>query len=281
MAVPRIVIENARGEALDLSADPRYIPILTGTGPPTATINRAKIATADGTRYNSATVNERNMLLTVYFKQDVSRARRNLYNWIASKGYIKIYHYTEELSVWAEGYIEAVEFDEWSLMQCVQASIVCPQPFWMDLRETYTDGSNVDSLFEFPFAIAEAGVELSSIDQTSSTVVYNRGQVETGVTFELVAKLRSLQPRIYNLSTGQYIGFYVDMFPGERLIVTTTTGHKSVTHISDGVHTNAISTLMEGSSWLQMAVGANEYSYTVDEGQMDLKIYHTNMYQGV
>lgn len=280
--VPLIKIENARGEVLDLSADPRYVPVLTGTGPPPATINRSKIAVADGTRYNSATVEERALLLTIYIVRDVARARLNLYRYITSKGYIKVYYQSDGLDVWVEGYVETVEIDPWTQDQNMQVSIVCPQPFWRDAKETATNASNVFDLLEFPFSIDSDGIELSRSDIANSTIIKNNGHVETGVVFELVAKMRSLQPRIYNLTTGGFIGFYVDMFAGERLLINTTQGSKSVTHIdADGVRSNYINTIMEGSSWLQMAVGENEYSYTVDEGEMELSIYHTNMYQGV
>ena len=54
-----------------------------------------------------------------------------------------------------------------------------------------------------------------------------------------------------------------------------------MTHIRDGVRTNYINTMMEGSAWLQMAIGANEFSYTVDDGDCTLGIYYTNEYIGV
>lgn len=283
MSVPKIKIENARGEVLDLSTDPRYLPILTGTGPPPATINRAKASTTDGTQYNSATVGERNLLLTVYFKQDVARARLNLYRYVSSKQYIKVYYQNNGLDVYAEGYVEMAEVNPWEQNQCLQVSIVCPWPYWRDVAETYTDASNVSPLFELPFFTDEVGMELSQLDKTASTMIENRGTVETGVTFVITATVRSLQPRIYNLSTGEYIGFYVDLLPGDRLEVCTISGNnaKRVTHIRDGVRSNYINTVMEGSKWLQMAIGFNEYSYTVDEGECTLGIYHTNEYIGV
>lgn len=281
MAVPIIKIENARGEVLDLSTDPRFVPILTGTGPPAATINRAKIATADGSRFNSSTVEERNLLLTIYIQRDVARARLTLYKYIATKAYIKVYYKADGLDVWVEGYVETAEVDPWTQDQNLQVSIICPQPYWSDVAETYTDASNTEALFEFPFAIGSEGVELSTLNEGSTTIIQNNGHVETGVVFVLEAKTRSLQPRIYNLSTGEYIGFYADMLEGDRLLISTADGKKSVTHVRDGVETNYINTIMEGSKWLKMAVGPNEYTYTADEGVMNLGIYHTNRYQGV
>ena len=281
MAVPLIKIENARGEVLDLSADPRYLPILAGTAPPAATINTAKVAVADGTRYNSATVGARNLLLTVYFMRDIARARLNLYRFLTPKQRIRVYYTADDLQVCIDGYVETAEVDPWAQNQNMAASIICPQPYWQDLAETHTDASNVVRLFEFPFAIESDGAELSVVSNSSSTTIQNDGTVETGLRFEIVATVRSLQPRIYNLETGEYLGFYVDLFPGERLVVNTTQGSKSVTHIAAGVESNYIHTVMEGSVWHQLSPGANEYSYTVDEGEVELHIYHTNKYAGV
>lgn len=281
MAVPFIKIENARGEVLDLSADPRYVPILQNGGPPGAAINHSKVGTAHGSKYNSSTVEPRNLLLTIYLKGDIARARRNLYRYIIPSGYIKVYYQEEDLDLWIDGYVETAEVDPWTQNENMAVSILCPEPFWKDIQETYTDASVVSSLFEFPFAIEEAGVEFSLVDKSKSTLIQNDGTVEAGATFELIATNRSLQPRIYNLTTGKYMGFYVDMFPGDRLIINTSDHNKRVTYIKDGVESNYINTLMEGSEWLKMAIGANEYSYTVDEGEMELRIYHTNMYIGV
>lgn len=281
MGLPTIKIENAAGEVLNLSADPRYEPVLSGTGPPSATIMRSKMATSDGTRFNSATVDERNLVLTIYMRRDIARARLALYRWAAAKAYIKVYYENDGIDVWLDGYIETVEVDPWEQLQNVQISIICPQPFWQDLQETYTDASDVKGAFSFPFAIPAAGIPLSTIDQTASSVIVNDGQVSTGLRIEILAKVRSLQPRIYNLETGEFIGFSVDMEPGDRLIVNTTTGQKSIVLSRNGIKTNYINTLMAGSTWLQLSVGRHEFSYTVDEGALEMVIYHTNKYQGV
>lgn len=279
--LPIIKAENERGEVLDLSASPRYLAMLTGTGSPAATINRTKVGVADGTRYNSATVGERNLLLTIYILRDVARARMNLYRFFATKSRVKIYYQAENLDVYAEGYVETAEINPWEQDQNMQVSIICPMPFWRDVAETYTDASSVDALFEFPFSIESEGMELSAIDQTASTIIENTGTVAAGVTFELVATVPSKNPRIYNLSTGGFIGLEMELQTGDRLLINTTNGSKSAVHIRDGVRSNCINTVMVGSTWLQMAIGPNEYSYTVDEGECTLGIYHTNMYAGV
>ena len=417
--LPIVKIENDRGEVLDFSASPRYVAMLTGTGPPAATINRAKVSVADGTRYNSATVGERELLLTIYILRDIARARLNLYRFIATKSHVKIYYQADGLEVYIEGYVETAEVNPWEENQNVQVSIICPMPFWQDVASTYTDASQVSRLFEFPFytdesknllrypyrqttttfngitftdngdgsvtvngtatadvyfildftsenlapgqeyiasigethhdkfwmcldyfksdgsysnmkgvyavstftapsdyagtraflvvegggivdnvtvypmirhasiedgtyePYAEAGIELSTADQASSTLIENGGTVETGVTFVITATVRSTNPRVHNLSTGEYIGVHAALEPGDQLEICTVTGSKRVTHVRNGVRTNYINTVMVGSSWLQMVVGANEYSYTVDTGECELGVYHTNMYTGV
>lgn len=279
--VPIVKIENDRGEVLNFGASSRYIAMLTGTGPPGATINRAKVSVSDGTRFNSATVNERELLLTVYIVRDIARARLNLYRFIATKSHVKIYYLADGLEVFIEGYVETAEVNPWETNQNVQVSIICPMPFWQDVASTYTDASQVSKLFEFPFAIDEEGVELSTINTGSSTLIENGGTVEAGVTFVITATVQSTNPRIHNLSTGEYIGVHATLEPGDQLEICTVTGSKRITHIRGGVRTNYINALMLGSKWLQMAIGANEYSYTVDSGECELGVYHTNMYTGV
>lgn len=281
MPLPIIKIENARGQVLNLSTDPRYEPILQSAGPPAATINRSKVALADGTRYNSSTVGERNPLLTIYLLRDVARARLNLYRYITTGGYIKLYYKADGLDVCIDGYVETAEVDPWSQTENMQVSIICPQPYWKDVTESTVNASVASSLLEFPFAIGSEGAELSLLDQDNTTMLENSGHVPAGATFELVAKIRSLQPRIYNMSTGEYMGFYVDMLAGDRLVINTRNGSKSVTLIRDGESANYFNTLMEGSEFLQLPVGTSEFYYTVDEGMVDLYIHHTNMYQGV
>ena len=281
MALPIIKIENARGEVLNLSTDPRYEPMLQSVGPPKATINRSKVALADGTRFNSSTVGERNPLLTIYLRQDVARARQNLYRYITTGAYIKLYYQADGLDVCIDGHVETAEVDPWTQTENMQVSIICPQPYWKDVTESTVNASVSTNLLEFPFAISSEGAELSLLDNYTSTIIKNSGHVAAGATFELVAKIRSLQPRIYNLSTGEYMGFYADMLAGDRLVIDTRAGSKAVTLIRDGVRTNYFNTLMEGSEFLQLPVGSSEFYYTVDEGMMDLYIHHTNMYQGV
>lgn len=281
MGVPTIKIANERGQVLNLSTDPRYLPILTGTGPVAATINRSKMATADGTQHNSGTVGERNLLLTIYLRQDVAQARLNLYRYIGTNRPIRVYYQNDGLDVFIDGHVETADVDPWARDENMAVSIICPMPYWQDVAESYADASHVAALFEFPFAIDSSGVELSTRDETRAAVVYNGGHVKTGITVELVATERSLQPRIYNVTTGAYMGFYVDMLAGDRLVVCTEDGKKSITHIRDGVKTNYFNTIMEDSDWLALVEGENEISYTVDEGSMTLAIRYTNKYQGV
>lgn len=279
--IPVIKIENDRGEVLDFSTTSRYVAMLTGTGPPAATINRATVSVADGTRYNSARVGERELLLTIHIVRDVARARLNLYRFVATKSHVKIYYQANGLNVYIEGYVETAEVNPWEQNQYMQVSIICPMPFWQDVGSTFTDASQVSRLFEFPFAIEEAGIELSTMDLSSSTVIENNGTVEAGVTFVITATVATTNPRIHNLSTGEFIGIHATMEPGDQIEICTSTGSKRITHIRDGVRTNYINKLMLGSAWLKMVVGANEYSYTVDVGECELGVYHTNMYTGV
>ena len=279
--IPIIIIENDRGEVLDFSTSTRYRAILTGTGPPAATINRSKVAMADGTRHNSGTVDERNLRLTVYLLRDVARARLNLYKYLGTNAHIKVYYQADGLDVYVEGYVETAEVNPWERQENLQASIICPDPYWKDVTETYTDASAVEALFEFPFAIDSDGVELARVDNAASTVIVNEGTAEAGAVYELQAVQIVTNPKVYNLTTGKFIGVDVELQPGDRLVISTVTDKKTVTHIRNGTRSNFINYVARGSAWPKLAIGANEYSYVTDSGECKLHIYHTNMYIGV
>lgn len=279
--LPTIKIENAWGDILNLSNDPRYRATVSGTAPPGATINVSKVALNDGARFNSSTRNVRNLILTVYIVSDIGKARLNLYRYIISGGYIRVYYKTDNLDVWIDGRVESIECDEWSLGQHMQVSIICPSPFWQDMNETYTDAGNITSLTEFPWCAPASGVELSSVAATAYTVLYNAGHVESGAKFVIRAEVGSINPRIYSLGSGDWMGFTVNMLPGDILTVDTTQGQKSVYLESAGVISNYINSVMVGTTWLQLAPGENEISYTVESGSVHLGIYHMNKYQGV
>lgn len=277
-------IENQKGEKITLTDDSKYrITDITGLGPPPATINTAIVAMNDGSVYNSSRVNERNIVLTIAFVNDVENGRIGLYEYFKTKQKCKIYYKNSKRDVYIEGYVETFEPNIFSMSASAQISIICPKPYFKDLYEMYVDISKIISMFEFPFAIEEEGIELSIVEKTLISSVINNGDVSTGVIIELRSSGRVLNPRIYNTDTREMLGLYFDMASGDLITINTYTGEKGIKLTKNGITTNIINTMIEDSVWFQLTPGDNVFTFSCDEGEefLDMRLIHIDLYEGV
>lgn len=267
-----IKAKNEQGEVLVFGRDLRYAVTISGVSPAAASINLSKAAMIDGARFNSSRVNERNIVLMVYFLKDVESARLNLYRYFPPKHKCILYLKNGARDVCIEGYVETVECDLYALGQCAQISVICPDPYFKDIDDTYAGVQKMQPLLEFPLMTEKEGVELSQLYNDAVSTVVNKGDVETGMVIELMSSGRVVNPRIYNEETRQVIGLRMEMEEGDQIAINTNAGEKSVTLYRDGTFHNIINRLMSNPSWLQMTAGANVFTYKCDEGNESLSV---------
>ena len=102
--------------------------------------------------------------------------------------------------------------------------------------------------------------------------VQNNGEISTGSVFVLTAMGACLNPKIQNINTFEWIQVNLAMVAGDKLIINTKMGQKSISFIHDGVTANYINHKVYGSSFLQLAVGVNEFRYSASENESNLQI---------
>lgn len=279
-----LIVENEKGEQLELTHNEAYDVIkIEGLGPPPAAINNTKISGIDGAKFNNSKVEVRNLVIYLNIKSPVEENRQLLYDYFHVKRKVKIYFKNQNRDVYIEGYIETFENDLFENLQQPQISIICPEPFWKAIDDLLVEFSDDISLFEFPFAIEEEGIELSRIN-FETTKVINNGSVETGIVVELYATTdQILNPIIYNKTAQTFFKLNFDMYKGDLIIINTVQGQKSVTLMRNNVVTNIIGNRESGSSWIQLIPGANEITYDADEGAENLvvNLTLTRKYEGV
>ena len=279
-----LIVENDSGEWLQMTGNKNYdILSITGANPPAANINTSAVVGMDGTLFNSARANQRNIVLTVAVHYPIESNRFVLYNFFRIKNLVTLKYKTEYRECFIKGYVESVEVNAWSQSQVAQISIICTQPFWMAENETTVRFSESISLFEFPFSIPSAGIEFSRRD-TLQSLILNTGEVEVGGVIELHAKADGVKnPVFYNQTTGEYFGVTITMQNGDSVIINTKYGEKSITLIRSGFSSNILNDRKIGSTWLQFKPGRNLLSFSADEGQSDLEAVLTirQKYEGV
>lgn len=277
-------VENDRGQTLSLTNNPKYtVYKIEGLNPPQATINSSVNTTTDGSSINSVRLESRNIVIYTTINGDVEANRINLYKYFPIKKSVKVYFSNGARDVYIEGTVELIECDLFTNRQVAQISLICPKPYFKGVAELVTMFSDVSKLFEFPFSISKAGVEISAITTNLRRSIVNVGDVETGVIIKLFATGTVVNPTLYDVLQRTQLKLNFTMRPSDTLIINTNVGEKSIELIRDGVTYNAMGYLVQNSTWFKLLAGDNVYTYDAESGGSNLQITFTTqvLYSGV
>ena len=281
-----LTVQNPRGETLKLTQDESNYQIvrIDGLNPPKANINSTQIAGMDGSRFKSAYVNMRNVVVLIAINSDVEKNRLRLYSFFGTGKWCKLYYANDSRNVYCEGYCEAIDCSLFDIKQQLQISIICPDPYFKSLTEIVNDISKTFSAFTFPFAIAESGIEFSIIESHREAEVINPGEITCGVIIRMRAEIDGIvNPIIRNVTTGEFLGVETTLNHGDVLEINTNKGQKAIIKYVNDIPQNEINGLMDGSTWFQLEPGVTKYYYEADANETYLKIefVHNILYEGV
>ncbi len=279
----QLSVEIENGERLELTNNPAYnVLSLEGTNPPVAAINTVPIVGVDGSKFNSSRVEQRNIVITLAIHEPIEANRLTLYRFFRTKRWLKIFYKNRHRDVFIEGYVESFENNPWSESQQPQISIICPQPFWQNMQESYADFNSVIPLFEFPFSIPAEGIEFSLLEILDTTVI-NAGDIATGGIIRMIATGVVVKPVFYNRTTQKFFKLNFTMQDGDIITINTQQGQKSVTLLRAGIYTNLLGERATGSTWIIFDAGENVLSYDADDGSefLDVQVRLVNKFEGV
>jgi hypothetical protein len=118
-------VKNEYGDVLTLTGNPDYdVLSVSGLNPAPAEINTTPVSGIDGTRYNSARVEQRNIVIRLNINGDIEDRRIELYKYFRVKHTIRIYYKNEHVDVYIDGYVETFENDFFTILQQPQISII-------------------------------------------------------------------------------------------------------------------------------------------------------------
>lgn len=271
---------------------------MTGLGPPTASINTSKVATKDGSKYNSARAEERNIVLPMYFTPipTIEDARHRSYKYFPLKKPVILAFKTDNRECQIVGYVETNEPDICSDREGCQVSIICPNPYFSSIYDTVTSFSGVEASFEFPFSnedISNPHIEFGKIVVKAENIVRYGGDAESGVQIRIAASATVKNITIYNVDTRGTMHIYHDklvaltgsgIVKGDEIIITTDKGSRSVTLLRNGKSTNILNAIdPRNDEWFSLTKGDNIFAYTADEGSDYLMfvVDHTTLYEGI
>lgn len=279
------------------------IKSVLGLGPSKANINTTEVSTNDGSLFNSARLNQRNIVFDFIFVDSVNReniedVRQKSYKYFPLKKNLDLLIETDNRIVKTTGYVESNEPNIFSSQEGSQISIICPDPHFYSAGP---DGNNttifygVESVFEFPFSnesLTDPLIVFGNIQNKTENVITYKGDSEIGITIQIHAIGGAGSITLYN--TGTRESMRIDtvkletltgsgIVAGDDIIIKTQKGDKSITLIRGGKTTNILNCLDKRSDWFSLAKGDNIFAFTAESGTTNLQLWINNkvIYEGV
>lgn len=246
----KVDVQNAHGSVLELPLygdDNLYqVEDIEGLDPVEVSFATIKFSNVDGTEFQSATRDERNIVFTIAFNPDyatteVSTLRLHLYSYFMPKQEVKMTFYEDNGDTFIiSGKIESHDSPRFTDEPKSTISIICFDPDFVTPDVEIVNGA-------------------TTATNVTTTIDY-RGSVETG--FEIVLEIPRTVSEIVFINT-PYVGYteslrlVTELQVGDRLTLSTLVGDKFVTVRRDGVDLNRMSGVSPYSVWPKLWQGNN------------------------
>lgn len=286
-----------------------FVAGISGLGPPKADINTTRRAGSDGSIYNSAKVESRNIVITLIYHTDntagtdgqtldIESLRYRTYKFFPIKRNVTLHFITDRRRASITGYVEANEVGLFTNMEGSQISIVCNDPWFIseDAGTTNLRLINTEALFEFPVYFDEATaanrshVEFSrKKSRITGKIPYN-GDLETGFTMTVACKSATGDIALSNDTHNETLTINSSVVQrltnsaissGDRIVVTTHTGGKTAKLFRGSTVYNIIAAVNKQSKWPKLYSGDNELSATPTTGRVEVSIDLDVLYEGI
>lgn len=268
----KVEARNTRGGLLSMQLDDAssglVVKEIMGLDPVNATISKSDFAQQDGTQFNAARREDRNVVIKLDLKPDmidatVADIRRELYAFFMPKAPVELRFYDDDLVVSASGRVESFEAPLFTRDPVANLSVVCFDPDFIDLTPVEISGNTVS-------------------DTTETLLTYD-GTTDTG--FQLVLAVNRVETdfSIYLRSpdgTVRQMDFTVNLASGDTLTVNTQTGQKSVKLIHSSVESSVLYALA-GSTWLTLSQGDNYIRVYATGAAIPYTLTYTTRYGGL
>ena len=290
----KLIYTNERGESIEFSPASSYhvnFKDVTGLSDVRNAIYSTNSMGQDGDTYLGYRIESRDIDIVGYIKERDKQAAQNLrrkLNRILNPQYeaTLTYVFGDFRRVIGCKIDDAPIFKRKPIFEQFTVSLSCLNPFWREETETREDIATWIGGFEFP---VPDGLELYDgweigYRQPSLIVnVYNSGDVKSGIRIEFRAIGAVTNPVLLNVDTREFIKLNISLVAGDVLTVSTGYGEKAVKLNRGGTITDAFRYLDVDSSYLQIAVGDNLFRYSADANaeNLEVSIYHNNLYLGV
>ena len=270
---------SARGGVLPLANNENFIlKDVTGITQTSVALSTNSIPTMDGDSVNHTQGQPRpiTLFLEVRAGKNVEAVKRYILSYVKPKLEGTLHWVMDGRDIKIKGVVEKAEMPRFTDKAVMQISLYCSQPYWEDVEYIVTRIKLIQDLHFFPedkggLALPVEGVAFGVYDTNRKTTYTNTGDVSVGVTISIIATATVTNPIIYNLTTGEFIGVNTTMNPADEIIISTHKGSKTITKNGE----NIIDLIKDGSTFIQIDVGDNEFQIDCEEDAESNNVYFT------
>lgn len=302
--IKSVTITNYIGDSLKLElSDPWETGVaiqdITGLGPVKANMNFTKLVTSDGGLFNSARLNNRNIVFKFRVfggrSCSVEDSRMTLYNLFIVKKQVRLTFETDNRHVYIDGYVESNQPVIFSNKETLQVSVICPDPFFKSMTPLHMQFHGNEPAFEFEFSnesLTEPLLTMSEIKNAAYRNIYYDGDEETGmkITLDLTGDIKDFT--IYNIDTNEKMKLNdaslehiigSRFIAGDTIILSTINKKKGLKLIRGSKEYNILNILDKNVDWLKLRKGNNTFAYVVSEGNeyVHISIDNDILYTGI
>lgn len=258
---------SAAGDTLHLVGNPLFtITNIDGLTAATASISSNTIYGVDGDTVTNIQGQPRTIVIDLRVKDGVSvdDAKKEILRVVKYKTNCTLFWSQSDWTRQISGFVESIEMPRFSNAVAMQISLHCPVGYWMDTEYTVQSISSFVDLHKFSLAFPEAGVPFGRYRNDQTRTVVNGGDVAVGIVCDIIAHGGGVtNPKIYDKNR-DFFGVDVAMDAGDVLSFSTVRGAKTVSLNGE----NVIGKLAVGSRWIVLDTGANEFSLSVESGNL-------------
>ena len=260
---------NTRGESVTFNkaGSSFHANKIEGLGEVDVDVQTQKAPYQDGSTYTDSLLQERAINFEVVIKgisdTDISNKRSELSKVLSPKlgeGLLEVTYGTVVRVINAivehvPNFPSGIE-NRGSSYQIGLIDFICPNPYWRST--TVTEEPAFEPLFSFPF---EGQFEMGM--QRDQRIIFNDGDSPAPIFVEFFGP--ALNPVIINNTTGEYIKVNQELLEGERMMIDTSDGSKSVYFVDSlGEERNVFNWIDLNSTFFKLVVGENDIEYTAD-----------------
>lgn len=310
--IKQVDVTNFLGEMISIiltDPEPNHgfiIEHIDGLGPPRAAINTSASANSDGSIFNSARLNERNIVIDLIFTPTptIEDTRQRSYKYFPLKKPVTLKFWCDNRNLYITGRVESNAPDIFSEQEGNQISILCDDPYFKSSLLTTTVYSGLEYLFEFPWenmigvmdAIQDQNkdfildensrkieqlltkdthnVEFSSINDEIQRSITYEGDADVGITIKIHSTGIARNIAIYNTRTRERIKIdssRIQSLTGSGVvsgddIIISTVKKRKYAKLIRRGVEYNILNALTEVQWFQLTKGKNTFAYTAEAG---------------